>query len=165
MKIIHFFSVIFISVFILSSCQVIQCGADKKAFLSKYDQFISRVDRLDMDVSDTGWEKYDRQLKQYIEECYDHFEDDLTTKEKRRFWMNTLKYYATRYGEGILNELSKKDSISEKIERNIEEVMDATGRDLEDFINKTTGEIEDLVEDIGKEIEDWAAKLQEILQE
>ena len=118
-----------------------------------------------MDVSDEKWEKYDQEFKTYIEDCYDHFEEDLSTKERRQFWMKTLKYYATRYGEGMLNELSKKDGISDKVEKNIEEVLDATGRDLEDFVNKNMDQIEDLVKDIGKDIEDWAAKLKEILQE
>ena len=150
---------------LMSSCQVMQCGADKKSFLSKYDAFIEKVDRLDLEVSDEKWSKYDSEFKSYIEDCYDHFEEDLTTRERRRFWMKTLKYYATRYGDGMLNELSKKEGISEKVEQNIEEVLDATGRDLEDFVNKNMDEIEDLVKDIGKDIEDWAAKLKEILQE
>ncbi|MCB0687138.1 MAG: hypothetical protein KDC53_11450 [Saprospiraceae bacterium] len=149
----------------LSSCQVLECGADKNAFLNKYESFIAKVDHLDLDVSSEKWSKYDAQFKTYIEDCYDYYEDDLTTKERRQFWMKTLKYYATRYGEGMINELSKKDGISEKVEKNIEEVLDATGRDLEDFINKNMNEIEDLVKDIGKDIEDWAAKLKDILQE
>lgn len=164
----NFFRIIFsitLITMIVSSCQVIQCGADKKSFLSKYNSFIEKVDRQDMDVSDEKWEKYDQEFKTYIEDCYDHFEEDLTTRERRQFWMKTLKYYATRYGEGMLNELSKKDGISDKVEKNIEEVLDATGRDLEDFVNKNMDQIEDLVEDIGKDIEDWAAKLKEILQE
>lgn len=151
--------------YLATSCQVIQCGPDKDSFLSKYDKFIDKVDRLDMDVSDEKWNKYDEEFKVYIEDCYDHFEQDLTNKERRRFWMKTLKYYATRYGEGMLNELSRKDGISEKIEKNIEDALEVTGRDLEDFVNKNMAEIEDLVRDIGDDIEDWAAKLKEILQE
>lgn len=148
-----------------TSCQVLQCGPDKDAFLTKYDSFIEKVDRLDMDVSDEKWKKYDEEFKTYIEDCYDHFEKDLTNRERRRFWMKTLKYYATRYGEGMLNELSRKDGISQKIEKNIEEAIEVTGRDLEDFVNKNMTEIEDLINDIGRDVEDWAAKLKEILQE
>jgi hypothetical protein len=165
MKIFHFSVIIVLCTGVFLSCQVIQCGADKDAFLSKYDQFIERVDRLDLEVSDKGWEKYDRQFKQYIEDCYDQYEKDLSMRERRRFWMKTLKYYATRYGEGMLNELSKKDGISERAGRNIEEALNTTGRELEDFVNKTLGEIEDLVKSAGKDIEDWAAKIQGILQE
>jgi hypothetical protein len=165
MRIRQLIVIAFFSWGFISSCQVLQCGADKSAFLTKYDDFVDRVDRLDLEVSDEKWEKYDAQFRQYVEECYDFYEADLSTRERRRFWMKTLKYYATRYGEGMLNHLSKKDGISEKIEHNIEEVLDATGRDLEDFVNKNMGEIEDLVKDIGKDVEDWANKLKDILQE
>jgi hypothetical protein len=150
---------------LVSACQRVTCGADKKSFISNYEKFIDKVDALDIPIDDHGWEKYDATLKHYIEDCYDYYESDLTTREKRRFWMQSLKYYASRYGEGMINELSREDGISEKVKQNIEEMLDATGRDLEDFLNKNMNQIEDLVRDIGDDIEKWAAKLKEIFEE
>ncbi|NND33848.1 MAG: hypothetical protein HKN76_14760 [Saprospiraceae bacterium] len=147
-----------------SSCQMVTCGPDKEAFLTKYSKFIDKVDRADLDASDSNWEKYDQSFKHYIEDCYDLYEDEMSTRERRQFWMKTLKYYSTRYGESMLNEFSK-DAISNDVKENIEEVLDATGRDLEDFVNKNMGEIENLVRDIGKDIEDWASKMKEIFEQ
>ncbi len=79
--------------------------------------------------------------------------------------MKTLKYYSTRYGEGMLNELSKDDITTERIMANVEEVLEETGKDIEDFVNKSANEIEDLVDEIGQDIEQWTEKLQEIFEE
>jgi ABC-type Zn uptake system ZnuABC Zn-binding protein ZnuA len=149
----------------VSACQRVTCGPDKNSFIGNYEKFIDKIDALDLSVADKGWEKHDATFKHYIEDCYDYYESDLTTREKRRFWMQSLKYYANRYGEGMINELSREDGISEKVKQNIEDVLDATGRDLEDFVNKNMDQIEDLVKDIGKDIEEWAAKLKEIFEE
>ena len=68
MKTRQFIAIAFFSCGMISSCQVMQCGANKSAFLTKYDDFIDRVDRLDLEVSDEKWEKYDLQFKLYIED-------------------------------------------------------------------------------------------------
>ncbi len=148
-----------------TSCQSSSCGESKKAFLSKFERFLDRVDELDLESSDEAWEKHDETFRQYVEECYDLYEKDLSTRERRRFWMKSLKYYSTRYGEGLINELSKEDAITNRVEENIRDVIETTGRDLEDFVNKNMDEIEDLVNDIGKDIEEWASKLKEIFEE
>ena len=149
----------------VSSCEMVTCGPGKDAFLAKYNKFIEKVDKLDLEASDQSWEKYDKSFKHYVDDCYELYEDEMSTREQRKFWIKSLKYYATRYGEGMLNEFSKEDAISDKVKDNIEEVLDATGRDLEDFLDKNMNEIEDLVRDVSRDIEEWASKLKEIFEE
>lgn len=147
------------------SCHTFTCGPTKDEFISRFDSFVEKVDEADLETSDEEWARHDEKFRQFVEECYDMHEEEMTTRERRRFWIKSLKYYSTRYGEGMLNELSKDDDLSRKIEHNIEEVLEATGRDIEDFVNKNMSEIEDLVRDIGQDIEAWAEKLKEILEE
>jgi len=144
---------------------MIKCGPDKDTFLSNYDNFIEKIDKLDLSVGDKEWERHDEKFRSFIEECYEYHEASLTTKERRKFWMKTLKYYADRYGEGLLNELSKEEGISEEVKNNLEDVLSETGRDFEDFMNKNVEQLEKLVNEIGKDIEDWATKIKEIFQE
>lgn len=146
-------------------CQMARCGATKDIFLRNFDEFIEKIDQTDLDIDDGKWEGHDEKFRTYVEECYDAFEEDLSGREKRQFWIKSLKYYATRYGEGMLNELSKDDITNQKVRENIGDVMEETGQDIEDFFEKSADELEVLLEDIGKDIEAWAERLQQIFEE
>ncbi len=149
----------------LQACEIAKCGPTKDNFLDKYDAFITKIDRLDMEVDDDRWQRHDETFRSYVDECYDYHEEELSTKEKRQFWMKSLKYYSIRYGEGMINELSNDDITSQRIRDNVEDVLQETGRDIEDFVQKSSDELEELFEDIGNDIERWAEKLKEILEE
>ena len=94
--------------FALQSCQMAKCGATKDIFLRNFDSFIAQIDDVDLEVTSDKWIAHDEKFKGYVEECYDAFEDEMSTKERRQFWVKSLKYYATRYGEGMMNELFKR---------------------------------------------------------
>ncbi len=64
---------------------MIKCGPDKDTFLSNYESFIEKVDRLDLSVGDKGWDKHDEKFRSFIEECYEYHEPSMSTKEKRKF--------------------------------------------------------------------------------
>ncbi|MDH3649906.1 MAG: hypothetical protein OEQ53_09490 [Saprospiraceae bacterium] len=150
---------------LIISCTILPCGPTKDAFLDKYDAFIEKVDRADMHISDEEWEKYDSEFKKFVEECYELHGDDLSTKEKRKFWIKSLKYYAVRYGEGMLNEMSEEDTeLDITIRENVGEVLELTGEELSAFFEKNGEELEELLESISADIEAWAEKIQEIFE-
>lgn len=151
---------------ILQSCQVQSCGINKKMFLDRYHAFVEKADGLELEISHEKWEEYDETFEHFVEVCYEKYEDELTEKEKKRFWIGSLKYYATRYGDGLLHELEKDDGeYAEKVKQNLEEIFEETGQKVEDFFNKNEAEIEALVDQISNDIEAWAEKLQEIFEE
>ncbi len=147
------------------SCQMAKCGATKDIFLRNFDDFIEKVDEADLDISDDRWEAHDEKFRGYVEECYDAFEDDLSSREKRKFWIKSLKYYSTRYGDGMLNELSKDDITNQRVRDQMEQVLEETGHDIEQFLEQSADELEALFEDIGKDIESWAQRIKEIFEE
>jgi polyhydroxyalkanoate synthesis regulator phasin len=127
---------------------------------------VEKTDDLELEISNESWEKYDETFEHYVEECYEKFEEDLTEKEKKRFWIGSLKYYAARYGDGLLRELEKDDGeYAEKVKQNLEEIFEETGRKLEDFFDKNEVEIEALVDQISNDVEAWAEKLKEIFED
>ena len=89
-----------VALFSIQSCQMAKCGATKDIFLRNFDSFIEQMDDSDLEVTSEKWTAHDEKFKGYVEECYDAFEDEMSTKERRQFWVKSLKYYATRYGEG-----------------------------------------------------------------
>ena len=166
MKLSGVFVILSFVLFALPACQVVQCGPTKDSFIEKYEAFITKVEDKDLDLDDSQWEKLDETFRNYVEDCYEYHESEMSAGERRKFWMNSLKYYAARYGEGMIHMLNRDNDItSERVKKNIEEVMDATGKELEDFIDKNADELEALFEEIGKDIEDWAAKFKEIFEE
>ena len=147
------------------SCHMAKCGATKDIFLRNFDDFIEKIDDEDLEVTDERWQVHDEKFRGYVEECYDAFEEDFSTREKRQFWLKSLKYYSARYGEGMLNELSKDDITNQRVREQMEDVLEETGQDIEAFFEKSADELEALFEDIGKDIESWAEKIREIFEE
>jgi len=154
-----------VSLFAIQSCQMAKCGATKDIFLRNFDSFVEDIDDVDLEISDEQWTTYDEKFKGYVEECYDAFEDEMSNRERRQFWVKSLKYYATRYGEGMINELSKDDITNQRMREEMESVLEDTGKSIEEFFNKSGDDIEELFEDIGKDIEAWAERIKEIFEE
>ena len=150
---------------VMQSCQMAKCGATKDIFLRNFDEFIEKIDDLEMDDHSERWNAHDEKFKGYVEECYDAFEENMSSREKRQFWVKSLKYYANRYGDEMLNELSKDDITNQRIRDNMEEVLEETGENIEEFLEKSADELEELFNDMGKDIEAWAERIKEILEE
>lgn len=91
------------------SCSLDACGANKDAFLSRYNDFMAEVKAANLSVSDAGWSKYDDRFRKYVEHCYEQFEPELTGKEKRRFWSSAMSYYYNRYGKSLGKDLFGKE--------------------------------------------------------
>ncbi len=148
-----------------TACEMTKCGATKEVFMRNFDGFIEEVDDRDFEVSDDRWNRYDEKFRTYIEECYDAFEEDLTAQEKRQFWIKSLKYYALRYGEGMLNELSKDDIANTRMRNEIEEMLEESGKSLEEIVKRSTTELESIIEEMASDIEKWAERIKEIFEE
>ena len=156
---------IFLSCLAIAACSMLPCGASKDAFLSKYENFIDEVDDADMQVSDQQWERHDEEFRKYVEECYEQYEENMSARERRRFWMKSLKYYAIRYGEGMMEELSREDSNFDlKIRQNISETLELSGQELEAFFEKNGQELEELLEGLSSDLEELADKISEIFE-
>ena len=148
-----------------SSCQMAKCGATKAIFLRNYDALFNEINALDDEDSDQAWSRHDRKFRNYVEDCYDAFEEEMSDREKREFWIKSLKYYASRYGEDMIDELSKDDVANTHVRENIKEVLEDTGKNLEDFLENSVDKLEVLFEDIGNDIEKWAERIKEMIEE
>jgi hypothetical protein len=98
---------------------------DKAAFLDQYYELLEDARTADLPASDPRWSKYDASFRSYVEECYDLHEPEMTGREKRRFWRQSLRYYYQRYGDGLVKELKGKDkSTLRKIQEETEAIFD-----------------------------------------
>jgi len=83
-----------------SSCSN-PCGATKEEFLEKYNTLVNRARTSNMDIGDEGWEDYDRDFRQMVQECYDVHEPELNILEKTEFWWDAAMYMKARYGDKL----------------------------------------------------------------
>ena len=120
---------------LLAGCSSNPCGNDKDSFLNNYYRLVEEATKANLPVSDSRWEKYDERFRAYVEECYDLYEAELSGREKRRFWTRSLKYYAQRYGDGMVKELgSKGNKASRRIRKETESLWGRTEKALEEVL-------------------------------
>ena len=123
----------------LASCsQQPTCGNSKAAFLQAYYDLIDEATAVKLPMSADGWEKYDERFRAYVEECYEQYESELSPKERRRFWSRSVKYYARRYGTGMMKELEEKGN---KTTTKVKEEVEKIWMNAEEALKEATGKV------------------------
>ena len=88
----------------LAACTGDACPSDKKTYLKNFNALMSETSSMRAQLDDPVWEEYDEKFRIMVEECYETHEDELTGREKRRFWAKAMGYYKNRYGKAALDQ-------------------------------------------------------------
>ncbi len=92
---------------LLTNCSLSPCGSNKDQFLQRFDNLMEEVKEDRLPLGDEGWADRDERFRALVEECYDQFEEELSGKEKRRFWAKSAGYYKNRFGKAALDKWFK----------------------------------------------------------
>ena len=105
---------LFVSILLVfNACSVIECGSSPEDLVDNFSDFVDNVGDLDLKYESKQWTVHDKRFEHFLEDCYEHHEEDMSGRERRRFWMKTLKYLKLRYGTSVIRQLfSKEDSNS-----------------------------------------------------
>ena len=152
-----------ILVIALSGCQFSPCGFNKTSFLSRHEYLVEQAKENRKKWDDKDWEKNDAAMKQFVEECYEQYEDEMSNKETSKFWTSTASYYFSRFGNGFLRELSDDGSeLSLTLEKgfdsikgNPEEILKEVFKDSGEEIREAVNELGDELKDLGEQLEEW----------
>lgn len=135
----------------LGSCSLDPCGSSKEKFLTQMTDLSELAASSDWKLSDERWNKHDERFKLLVEHCYEKFEKELTGRERRRFWVQSVRYQYKRVGSGISKELlDPKDGKLKKWREELE------GLPKDDLQN--------LLQDVEQDLEKWSDRLQELFQ-
>ncbi|MCB0704794.1 MAG: hypothetical protein KDC34_05765 [Saprospiraceae bacterium] len=145
-NILNYVLILFASIAV-SSCSVNQCGGNKDRFLSNFNELVNEITDANLPYSDKNWDKYDKRFRVLVEDCYPEYEDDLSRRERRKFWGQFVKYYYKRYGAGVAREMLGKGSTK----------LEGIQIQLDDL---PLDELNDLFESIGNDVEDWGKELE-----
>lgn len=151
---------------LMTSCQIMECGPNKDAFISKYEDLIQDVSEMEAEAPANEWSGYDISFERFVESCYDMHAEKMSAVEKRKFWVQGLKYYSLRYEENMITELmDEKNTTSTRIRTNIESVAADSGLALEAFLEKNAHDLEEIFRDFGNDLSKWVENFEEIFED
>ncbi len=158
--------ILFAFTLLSQSCSLDQCGGSKSSFLEKYNSFIKEVKSSDLSYSDEGWKKKDEQFENYVEHCYERFGAEMTSAEKRSFWIKSIQYYYKRYGTGFATELfDETNALSLKIRDQLGEIWENPKMAFREALKEVGGEeLNELLNEVSSDIKKWGKKLENIFK-
>ena len=149
---------------LFTSCSLSPCGFSKDQFVQKHTDLVKQAKKNKKSWSDTDWESRDNHMKQMVEECYENYEEEMSSNEIAKFWAGTAAYYFNRHGKGFLGAIkdTEKD-LSKALEKGLRSIdenkegmlKDWLNENLGDDIEKTLDEAGDELKELGKEIKEW----------
>lgn len=153
MKNLGTISFIALILFLTSACSTNECGSNKAKFLANFNDLIEEVTEAELDYSDDAWDKHDNRFRKFVEDCYPEYEEELSNRERRKFWGQFVKYYYKRYGAGLAQEMlaqggAQLEGVQLQLDnlpiKELEGLMETIGGDMERW---------------GEELENWADRL------
>jgi len=158
----------------LTSCTEDLCG-DKDKFITNFKSLLAETREASDDYKDADWEKVEEKFQKMTKDCYQAHKDDMSSREKRKFWSDAVKLMLVKGTENIdlkLNDedievdLGSSEEDLEYIKEELEEVFEGTGEEIKEIVDDFLKEdasrlIDKAVEGIGK----FADELKEALEE
>ena len=159
-----------VSLLMLQSCSTDPCGSSKDDFLEKFDDLVERVEAIDYDTEHKDWEAYNDEFKHMIEECYKIHEDDMSSREERKFAKKTAVYYVKTF-TGQVNFEEHAAEFGRLLDDNMEDFSEGINAAVKKFkldIDLDEAELEEMLSEFGDDIESlgkkWGKKLEKIIE-
>jgi len=166
-------TLVFLSCFLVSCTQDL-CG-DKEKFIENFEALVDETKDAASEYKKADWEKVENKFEQLTKDCYQAHKDEMTSREKRRFWKDAVKLMVVKGTENIdlkINDedvdidLGTSEEDLEYITKELEEVFEGTGEELkeivDDFLKDEAPQLIDkAMEGLGK----FADELKEALEE
>lgn len=143
---------------LFTSCNLIYCPS-KETFLTSYTDFVESVEAK-RKKEDKDWRSSDIQFKEYADNCYQKYKDEMDLKEKKTFWAQTLKYYFNRH-DGDLNAAydDAKENLSDDFNKDLEELAKRADEDVvqlmkdlfKDDLKKGVDNVLEVLNELGEE--------------
>lgn len=152
---------------LLTSCTFDVCSS-KRMYVKSYEQFMKKVEKNQDDFTLKEWEKMDEQFERFSGECFDKYEQDLTTRERKQLIRYNFKYVVLRVKSELPFEFSKQEE--DKVDKFLEELeidsISIKGKELQDFWNEMDKEqFRDAMREFGEGFEKLEKAFEELGRE
>ena len=144
-------SLLIISCFFVS-CEQDLCG-DKDKFMQNFRGFLDETRSAASDYEEADWTKVEAKFEQLTKDCYQAHKDEMTSKEKRKFWKDAINVMVIKGKKDLGLSLSEEEG---KEEKNIdieatEEDLQYIADELEEVFKDAGGELKEVVDEFLKE--------------
>jgi hypothetical protein len=158
----------------LTACTFDVCSS-KRMYVKSYEQFMKKVEKKQDDFTIKDWEEMDEKFERFSGECFDQYEEDLTTSERKQVMGYHFKYVVLRVKSELPFEISKENE--EKVDEFIRDLdldnITIDGKELEKFWKSLDkSKFKEAAEEFGKgfeklekALEDLGRELQETFEE
>ncbi len=150
---------------IASSCTIDPC-LTKGLFISGYQKFNEEVFEHYKNYSQKDWEAKDAKMDKFIDGCYKNFSNDLTSDEKKDFWIKYFKYKYYRHGRKVLSAIEDDaNKFSLEIDEEIQVLFEDPEKDIKKILNEIYGdEIDKAIDDFVEGIKSIGDRIKEFLE-
>lgn len=155
--------VILTSVLFWTGCTFDVCSS-KRMYVKSYEQFMDKVEKKQDDFTMKDWEEMDQKFERFSDECFNKYEEDLTSSERKQIMRYNFKYMVIRVKSELPFEFSEENE--DKVNQFIEDLeidnIKIQGEELEKFWKSLDkSQFKEAAEEFGKGFE----KLEKALEE
>jgi len=126
------------------SCEQDLCG-DKDKLMENFRGFLDETKSAASNYDEADWSKVEAKFEQLTKDCYQAHKDEMSSKEKRKFWKDAINVMIIKGKNDMGLTLSEEESDEEK---SID--IEATEEDLQYIAD----ELEDVFKDAGTELQE-----------
>ena len=134
------------------SCEQDLCG-DKEKFIQNFRGFLDETRSAASNYDEADWAKVESKFEQLTKDCYQAHKDEMTSKEKRKFWKDAVNVMIIKGKNEIglsLNDEEIKNGEDIDIEVT-EEELQYIADELEEVFKDTGAELKEVVDEFLKE--------------
>jgi len=133
----------------------------KESYLERYGEFMKEVSEKSAAYTEEDWKNADKKYKQFNEDWYKHFKEDLTWQEGLTVTGYSVKYNIYRnipkmqdlYDTYLKGDIQKlKEQIKYYKENKMDDDINALIKKAKEVSDSSATVIQNLVEEVGKEI-------------
>jgi DNA-directed RNA polymerase subunit L len=137
---------IVIFLIVLGSCE----PSTKEQYLQHYKSFIDEITERGVKYSASDWERADAKFKQFDQELYNKFKEELTFEEKMKVAAYKVKYNSIKAASEVNRAYGTylKEDV-EKIKKKIKYYVE---NDMEQDLDKLLDEVKEVSKDLHKEL-------------
>lgn len=160
------------------SCEQDLCG-DKDKLMTNFKSFLDETKSAAANYEEADWTEVEAKFEQLTKDCYEAHKDEMSNKEKRKFWKDAINLMIIKGKNDLglsLTDEEDGDGKSINIEATEEEI-EKIATELEDVFKDAGSELQEVVDEFLKEdasklidkamdgLEKFADELKESLKE
>ncbi len=134
------------------SCEQDLCG-DKDKLMTNFRSFLDETKSAAANYEEADWTEVEAKFQQLTKDCYEAHKDEMSSKEKRKFWKDAINLMIIKGKNDLgLSLTEDEDGKGTSIDVDVsEEEIQHIAEELEDVFQDAGNELQEVVDEFLKE--------------